>query len=747
MCIGIPRRIFLLSQSFRLLSLFTGLVLSLSPASAQDLYKDPKAPVEKRVDDLLSRLTQEEKIKLLGGASLFHTHGIERLGIPPLRMSDGPIGVHDMGDDERHGNPSTIFAGGMALASSWDIEMAKQVGTALGRDARARGIHILLGPGMDMYRAPYCGRNFEYFGEDPLLTGYLAAAYVQGVQSQGVAATIKHFVANDQEHDRNHLSSDVDERTLREIYLKPFEIALRNSSPWCVMDSYNPINGVHATNNDWLNNKVLKDEWGFQGFVMSDWWACDNAQESANGGLDLEMPGHPKYFNSGKLLPLLANGAVTQATVDDKVRRILRVMISLGFLDRPQVDTSIPQDDPEDNVVALKGAREGIVLLKNEGHLLPLDPAKVKKIVVLGHNADPAVPVGGGSAHVDYRHTVSVLQGLKDIAGPGIEIVRVPWSTLPDTTDFDNPPHKFSEAYTWSAYGAKDNPPLPPDYIEQIKTADVAIVCVGFNNNSRNYWNTTHSRPDIEGESVERTYELPPGQAAVIQAVAKLNPRTVVILNAGGSVETASWIDQVPALLDAFYPGQAGGTALAEILFGKTNPSGKLVFSWEKKWEDSPTHDTYPTKENGYKNTYTEGVFVGYRGYDARNIEPLFPFGFGLSYTTFVYSNLQVTPGANGDLAATFSMKNTGKIAGDEVAQVYITPPSSPTPRPVRELKGFARISLQPGETKAVTVSIRKSDLAYWDPGTRKWTIPPGNYSAQVGPSSRDLPLTTSFTE
>ncbi len=707
-------------------------------ATAQDLYKDPHAPAEKRVEDLLGRLTQDEKLRLIGGVSYMRTAAVDRLGIPSLKMSDGPAGVREGKD--------TVYAAGMALAASWDTGLAERVGASLGRDGRARGVNIQLGPGIDLYRAPFCGRNFEYFGEDPLLTGYMAAAYIRGLQSQGVAATMKHFAANDQEYDRNHINSEADERTLRELSLKPFEIALREGGPWCVMDSYNPINGVYATANAWLNNTVLKGEWGFRGVVMSDWGATHDALGAANGGLDLEMPGRPHWLTPARLLPLLASGQVTQATLDDKVRRILRMMISLGFLDRPQLDASIPQDDPASAATALAGAREGIVLLKNAGGLLPLDRSKIRKIVVLGRNADPAVAVGGGSAHGDYLHGVSVLQGLKDVAGPGVAVVRIPWSTLPDTTDFTTTLRGPRQAYAYSAYGAGDNPPVAPDFIRQVKNADLAVVCVGFNDNVRDYWQTTGIRPDTEGEGHDRTYELPPGQEKIIEAVIKLNPHTVVILNAGGGIATAGWIESVPALLDAFYPGQAGGEAVAEILFGKANPSGRLPFTWEKKWEDSSAYGDYPTEQNGRKNIYAEGVFSGYRWFDSKKAEPLFPFGFGMSYTTFSCADLRIRP-VEGGFAASCSVQNTGGAAGDQVVQLYIAPPPAPSPRPVHELKGFARVSLKPGETKRVTVTVKTSDLAWWNPATKRWTVTPGTYTAELGWSSRDIPLRASFQE
>jgi beta-glucosidase len=711
--------------------------------SDQKIYMDATQPVEARIADLLPRLTLDEKIDLIGGAAFMHTHAISRLGIPELRMTDGPFGVREVDRGGGHQVPTRVYAGGLALAASWDVDQARKVGVALGRDCRARGIHILLAPGMNLYRTPFNGRNFEYFGEDPLLAGELGGAYIQGVQSQGVAATMKHFVANEQELSRRKINSEVDERTLRELYLKPFEMAVK-AGVCCAMDSYNPLNGVHTTENDWLNNKVLKGEWGFKGLLMSDWWATVSTLGSANGGLDLEMPGPPKFCTSQNLKPLIDSGQVTVATIDDKVRRLLRVMFAMGWVDRPQLDRSIPRDDPQNDQVALNGAREGIVLLKNQGNLLPLDRSKTKKIVILGHNADPAVAVGGGSAHADYTHAISILQGLKDIAGPHVQVIRVPWSILPDGTDFG----ATSKApFALTAYGVKGNPVLPPAFMKDIKTADLAVICVGYNDYVRDYWGNHHQRPDAEGEDVDRTYQLPSGQVAVIQEVARLNPRTVVILNAGGSVATDDWIGSVPAFIDAFYPGQAGGTALAEILFGQVDPSGKLPFSWEKRWEDSAAYGNYPASSSAKESTYREGLLLGYRWFDTKAIQPLFPFGYGLSYASFAYSNLEVKPSVNGDFTATFSIQNQGRMAGAEIAQLYVAPPSIAVPRPIHELKGFARVKLQPGETKSVSIPVSRQDLAYWDPGTKKWTTSPGEYKIEVGASSRDLRLQGTATE
>ena len=662
-----------------------------------------------RVGDLLGRLTLEEKITLLSGAGYMATHSIERLGIPAFVMSDGPMGVRCFG-------PSTAYPDGVAMAASWNVPLAQANGVATGRDGRSRGVHILLAPGMNLYRAPMCGRNYEYLGEDPLLAGAMAAAFIRGVQSQGVAATAKHFAGNEQEFSRNKLNTTVDERTLRELYLKPFAMAVK-AGVWCVMDSYNPLNGIHSTQNDWLNNMYLKGDLGFRGVVMSDWWASHNAPGMANGGLDLEMP-DDRYFNLKTLIPLLDKGSVSPATIDDKVRRQLRMAFSMGWFDRPQQVASIPRDDPASAAEALQGAREGVVLLKNAGALLPLDSAKVKKIVLLGPNADPAVVGAAGSGFVHPFHSVSTLQGLKAAAGAGVTIVRVPWQAGQNA--------------------------VPPGAVADVKAADAVILCLGFND-QQDHGASAH-RPGSEGEGADRSYALPWGEPDLITAAAALNPRVIVILNAGGSVETAAWISRVPAFLDAFYPGQEGGTALAEILFGRTDPSGRLPFTWEKRWEDCPAYGNYPTAETPEANTYTEGVLAGYRGFDAKGIEPLFPFGYGLAYTTFEFSTPTVRQDGNGDFVAGVTVRNSGSRAGQEVVQVYVEPPAVEVPRPARELKAFAKIALAPGESRTVAMPIARADLAYWNPGTKSWVVTPGAYTARIGDSSRDLPLKAGFS-
>ena len=692
--------------------LLSGLRFSHAQTAADNTappYKNPAASVDARTEDLLGRLTVEEKIKLLGGTRFFYTQAIERLDIPSFLMSDGPQGI-------RLGGASTAYTAALALAASWDTELARKVGVSYGRDARARGVNYLLAPGMNLYRAPMNGRNFEYYGEDPLLAGQTAAAFVQGVQSQGVAATVKHFVANNQEFQRHNLSSDMDERTLRELYLRGFQIAIREGQPKCVMDAYNPVNGVHATENSWLNNDVLKGEWGFKGLLMSDWEACYHPEGMANGGLDLEMPSG-KYFNEAKLKPLLDAGKVSLATIDEKVRRQLRVAFELGWFDRAQKDASIPKDDPASVQANREEAAGGITLLKNEGNLLPLDGTKIKSVVVLGPNAFPPT-AGGGSGYVTYVHALGAVAGIEKAAPDPHKVIPLIWESE------QNVPTNGEEG------------------IAMVRQADAVVICVGFNDPG--CWEADHGSSN-EREEQDRRYSLPPDQDKLIARVAKVNPHTIVVLNAGGSVATASWIDHAAALVHAYYPGTAGNLALGDILFGAVNPSGKLPFSWEKRWEDNAAYGNYPDKEHPTANTYKEGVFLGYRWFDAKNREPLFPFGHGLSYTQFELTGLQAAR-ATDEIGFTVQVRNTGARAGAEVVQVYAALPAGELPRPPRELKAYAKVFLQPGETKTVLLKVKTADLQTWDPASKKWTLIPGEYVFQAGNSSRELPLKASLT-
>ncbi len=801
--------------------------------------KPESAEVEKRVEALLSKLTLEEKITLIGGTDSFYTRPIARIGIPSFRMSDGPLGVHDYG-------PTTAYPGGIALAASWDKELFKRVGVSMGHDARARGVNFILAPGMNIYRAPTNGRNFEYFGEDPFLASRVAVGVIEGIQSQGVIATAKHFMGNNSEYGRMDHSSDMDERTMREIYLPAFEASVKEGKVGAIMDAYNLVNGVYMTQNGFLNNAIAKKEWGFDGIMMSDWGATHDGIAAANNGLDLEMPA-PDFMNAQTLLPAIQRGEVKEATVDDKVRRILRKAVEFGFFDRSQTDDGIPLLSQEGRRVALEEARSGMVLLKNDNQFLPLDRKKLKSIAVLGPSAYPAVPGGGGSAQTQPFNSVSYLEGISNYLG---NAVRVLYRSEPATIDsitnhaqfvtvpggapglkgeyFNNenldgepalvrtdaqvhfrwgdgsyaegqPVDHFSARWTgyyipdseddfvfftstddgvrlylddeliindWQRHGEKLNSVIRHlaggkavkirlEYFENtggatarfdidvatqnigeetksmVTKADAVILCVGFD-------------PNTESEGADRTFRMPAGQDTFIQRIAALNKNTIVVVTSGGAVDMTRWLDGVPALLEAWYPGQEGGTALAQILFGEYTPSGKLPATFERQREDNPTFNSYYPQKKDKHVEYTEGIFVGYRGYEHAGVKPLFPFGYGLSYTTFTYSDLKISPAAKGSgkvAEVTFSVKNTGSREGAEVAEVYVGDSHASVPRPQKELKGFAKISLRPGEAKLVKVVLERRAFSFYDVKQHDWNAEPGEYSILVGSSSEDIKL------
>ncbi len=790
--------------------------------------------LDDRVEGLLAQMTLEEKLNYIGGSGFMNIRAIPRLGVPALLMSDGPVGT-------RTGS-ATAYPGGIALAATWNVDLAARFGASLARDDRARGVHIHLMPGLNIYRSPLCGRNFEYFGEDPYLASGLVVPLVRDLQAGGVLGTAKHYAANNQEYERNRISSNMDERTLREIYLPAFRVAVMEGGVGCVMNAYNPFNGVYCTENIFLNNVILKGDWGFDGILMSDWGATHSTVGAANGGLDLEMPSG-SFFSPSALGAALNAGTVSMATIDDKVRRILRSIVRMGFLDHAQLDPSIPLDDPASSAVALDMAREAMVLLKNTGHLLPLDRSHVRSVVVLGPNAGPGVPAGGGSANITPFHTVSQFDGIFAAAGNDVEVMQVPGvsyansefeyvdanglvhpglqaeyfanktlSGTPQLKRVDShinfnwgsgspaegmPSDGFSVRWTgriratatgvgliqarsddgiritwngsslladWTDHTAKvlqakkslkagqtytlkveyydsTGPaiaqvgwgPYTSDAASQAKLADVAVVCVGFDSSS-------------EKEGTDRPFGLPDAQVDLIKTVAAANPNTIVVINSGGGVDMRLWLDAVPAVIQAWYPGQEGGTALGEILFGDVNPSGRLPATFEKRWEDNPSYPYYRSTD-GVATYYTEGVFVGYRGYDQNQIEPQFCFGHGLSYTTFEYSDLVVpaalVPGQTVEIS--FTVRNMGDRSGAEVCQLYVGDVTASVPRPPKELKGFAKVVLAPGESRIVTMPIDHDRLSFFDVKSGHFIAEPGTFRVLVGASSRDLRLTGQF--
>jgi beta-glucosidase len=835
-----------------------------------------QAAIEAQIDRSLAAMTLDDKIELISGGSILGSTPVPRLGIPAFRMGDGPIGAHDP-------SPSTAFAAGIALAATWDRDLAERIGTQIGRDSRSRGAAFLLGPGMNIYRAPMNGRNHEYFGEDPFLAGQMAAHYVEGLQSQNVTATIKHFTGNNSEFARFDSDDIVSERALREIYLPAFEAAVREGHAGAIMDSYNRINGTFMTENAHLNTEIAKRQWHFDGLIMSDWIATHDGIASANGGLDLEMPA-PLYFNPETLLPAIKSGKVKEAEIDDKVRRFLRVAARFGWItpaaDGPgwvshdPLDIDIPRYNQQGREVALQSGLESATLLKNDGNLLPLDPAKAKRIAVIGPDADPGYATGGGSGMVPPFFVTGPFKGISDYLGvhgdvtyaqgidkldvlaaqtglteapdsdkPGVlaetfltpeltgkpDSVRHeaainggPYAQLPAASDdpniglavggagdkkamttgladFIKAPTKYVR---WTGYyHAKeagdhiafvehpgryrlliDGKPwidhaeitapmvsqtrmvlsagvhkvvledlgipkfnnditrlgivpadkvVHPAALELAKRADVVVLSVGFD-------------IETEGEGADREFQLLPGQNELIQQVAATNPHAIVVLNAGGSVDTAPWLASVPALLDIWYSGEEGGIALARLLFGDANPSGRLPISWERELKDNPSYPYYYTAPGTNRIVYGDDIFVGYRGYEHNHTRPLFPFGFGLSYTTFSYAKLDIHPDPSapaGTYTVAFDLSNTCTRAGADVAQIYVSENKPDVPRPPQELKAFARVDLNPGETKHVTVPLNARSFAWYDVPAKAWHADAGTFTVHVSRSSTDPQL------
>jgi beta-glucosidase len=789
------------------------------------------------VEEILGRMTLAEKLDYIGGINAMSIRSIPRLGLPEIRMSDGPLGV-------RQDRPSTRYPAGIALAATWNRLLAEKEGSAIGRDCRARGISVLLAPGMNINRIPLCGRNFEYLsGEDPYLAAQMVVPFIRGVQGEGVVATAKHFAANNQEFNRENINVIVSERALREIYLPAFEAAVREAKVGAVMDAYNQLNGSHCTENEYLNNRILKQEWQFDGVLMSDWGATHSSLGPALHGLDLEMPSG-YWMNTANLRPALEGGELTQGQIDDKVRRILRMIVKAGFLRRAQRDSSIPLNNPETARTALEVAREGIVLLKNEKEMLPLDRARTKRIAVFGPDAHPGVPSGWGSSYVAPFYSVSVLDGLRNRSAPdlsvdyfGVGVGNFGTSEFEhaagagenesgliaeyfDNLSLEGPaaltrvdnrinfdwaaedatravlPAQFTVRWTgfiratassvhvfraradsgvrvflndeliiddWGDHAARPDVTtrvldagktykLRIDYKNSggggataqfgwaslevpdiVKEYDAAIVCVGFDNGN-------------EGEGSDRAFELPDAQDDLVRRIAEKNSKTIVVLNSGGNVDVHRWLDKVPALLHAWYPGQEGGNALADILFGDVNPSAKLPVTFEARKQDNPAYKSYPSSDGGASVRYEEGIYVGYRGYEHFGIVPLFPFGFGLSYTEFEYANLQISQEASdGDVAVTFDLRNVGKRAGAEIAEVYVQPEHPAIDRPPKELKGFEKVYLAPGESRHVNVKLDQRSFAYFDPVKGEWRIGPGVYEVVIGASSQDLRIKRSF--
>ncbi len=817
--------------------------------------------MSERVEKLLKQLTLQEKVSLLAGAATFNTMAIERLGIPVLKLTDGPNGARGVGGF-RDGVQAACFPAAIALAATWDPELVNRVGQALADEVKSKGAQVLLAPTVNIHRSPVNGRNFECYSEDPYLTSRIAVAYIQGVQSQGIGATIKHFVCNESEFERYTINSEVGERALREIYLPPFQAAVQEAKTWALMSSYNKVRGTYASENAYTLDEILREEWGFEGLVMSDWFGTHSTAAAINAGLDLEMPG-PNRWRGEKLLAAVQENQVTETTIENSTRRVLELLEKTGRFEHPEEVPERSVDTPEKRALIREAASEGTVLLKNDGNILPLQEEKLSSIAVIGPNAKTARIMAGGSAELHAQYAISPFDGLVNRLGDKVKLVyelgctndkTVPiidpnlllagsegqnqgllaeyfndtnlsgkpvwqtrvqsgetlWMSQPsERVDAEHFSTRFtgrftpveSGTYTFSLISAgrsrlfldgqevidnwTDQTPdvfyfawgstevtysvaleanrahtLVVEYatddhkhfkavrlgcqlipsenaldkvIATAAEADVALVFVGL---SGEWESEGFDRPNIDlvGQQVE-----------LIQRVAAANPKTIVVLNTGSPINMP-WLDQVSAVLQSWYPGQECGNAIADLLFGDVTPSGKLTQTFPVRLEDNPAYINYPG-ENG-KVTYGEGLFVGYRYYEKKDIQPLFPFGYGLSYTTFTYNNLQISkaeiqPGET--LQVSIEITNSGTREGKEIAQLYIRDMESKLHRPLKELKAFAKVHLQPGETRTVAFDLDRSALAYYDDLERNWIAEAGEFEVQIGASSQDIRATTSF--
>lgn len=816
-----------------------------------------------RVQRLVQQMTLEEKVSLLAGASFWYTVPVERLGIPAIKVSDGPNGAR--GDVFGAGLTAACFPAGISLASTWNTELVGQIGQALAEEARSKGASVLLGPTVNIHRSPLNGRNFECFSEDPYLSSRLAVAYISGLQSRGVGATTKHFAGNNSEYERNTISSDISERALREIYLPTFEAAAKEADSWAVMSAYNKVNGTFAGEHHELLTQTLKEEWGWDGLVMSDWFGTNSTAPAVNGGMDLEMPG-PANWRGDKLMQTVRSGEVSETVINAAAARVLNLIERTGAFEHPEIPEEQSLDLPQHRAVIRRAAAEGVVLLKNRDAVLPLEPQSLGSIAVIGPNAKTAQIMGGGSAHVNAHYAITPWEGVVAVAGPGVRVgyaigtanarytPHVEMNTISCTTAEGEQDGAFAAAYygnpdlagealahglllgaepTWlgevgpgidrRAFSARitgrytpeesglhtfgllsagrsrlhvngkeliDNwseqtpgqaffgggsaeksvelkltsgepvellieyssrgasimpgarlgiaPTVPADSIAQAARlaaeSDVALVFVG-------------TTGEWESEGFDRAdMELPGEQVALIEAVAAANPRTVVVVQTGSPIPM-DWLGSPAAVLQGWFCGQECGNAIADVLFGKVDASGRLPQTFPQRLEDNPTYINYPG-DNG-RVVYGEGIFVGYRYYDKKRVTPLFPFGYGLSYTSYDYSNLRLgatSPAAGESLDVAVDVTNTGARAGQEVVQLYVRDPIAKLVRPEKELKAFAKVDLQPGETKTVRFTLDRRALAYYDDAPRRWVAEAGEFQVLVGRSAGEIRLTASFT-
>lgn len=703
----------------------TGSAAAQSAANAKPAYLDAGRPIEERVEDALARMTLEEKVALCHAQSKFSSAGVPRLGIPEMWMSDGPHGIRaeklwDEWDDAGWTSDScTAFPALTCLAATWNPALADTYGQAVGEEARYRNKAVLLGPGVNIYRTPLNGRNFEYMGEDPFLASAMVVPYIQGVQRNGVAACVKHFAVNDQETDRFNVEVKIDDRTLHEIHLPAFKAAVHEGGVWAVMGSYSIYKGQHCCHNQYLLRDLLKRDWGFDGVVISDWGGTHDTREAALNGLDMEMGSwtngltlswsnaYNEYFLADPFLELLRSKEIDEEIVNDKARRILRLMF------RTTMNPNRPYGSfatKEHALIGRKIAQEGIVLLKNQDNLLPLDPKQPRRILVVGENAKKMMTLGGGSSELKVKYEISPLQGIENYFTPASQVT-------------------YAEGY--SSVPTQNRHALLLEAVDAARKADVVIFVGGLNKNENQ---------DCEGAD-RRSLNLPYGQDELIGELARVNRNLVTVIISGNAV-AMPWVNEVPAIVEAWYGGTEAGNAIASVLAGEVNPSGKLPFTFPVRLEDNPAIalDAYPG--DGKQVEYKEGIFVGYRWNDRERIKPLFCFGHGLSYTTFEYGKVTAEGrqmGPDGTITVSVPVKNTGSRAGAEIVQLYVSDLKSSLPRPVKELKGFRKIMLQPGQEQTVSFTIDRKALSFYDDTKQDWVAEPGAFEALVGASACDI--------
>ena len=718
------------------------LACSISTVSAQTpVYMDDAQPIEARVKDALSRMTLEEKVALCHAQSKFSSAGVPRLGIPELWMSDGPHGVraeinwNDWGYANWTNDSITAFPALTCLAATWNPDMSAKYGKAIGEEARYREKDVLLGPGVNIYRTPMNGRNFEYMGEDPYLASVMCVPYIQELQKNGVAACVKHYALNNQELWRGHIDVNLSDRALHEIYLPAFKAAVEEGGAWSIMGAYNKIRGQHACHNDFTLNKILKDDWKFDGCVITDWGGAHDTYEAAVNGLDIEMGSYTNgltsesvftyndYYLASPYLQMLKDGKVPMSTIDDKASRILRLIFRTA-MNRQKPYGSVATE--EHYAAAREIGNEGIVLLKNApvikkgAPLLPIDAAKYQNILVVGDNAVRLLNQGGGSSELKVKDMVSPLDGLRAVYGDKVAYAKGYAAGRPMYGRADEIPQNVVDS-------------LRAEAVEMAKKADLVVLVGGLNKN--------HFQDCEGGDRLE--YGLPFGQDELIEALLGVNKNLVLVLLSGNAVEMP-WVSRVPAIVQGWYLGSMGGKSLADILSGAVNPSGKLPFSFPAKLTDCGAHafDELSYPGDSIKQEYKEDILVGYRWHDTKKIPALFPFGHGLSYTTFTYGKPVAsakTMAADGTLTVTVAVKNTGSIAGKEIVQLYVGDDKCSVLRPVKELKHFAKVALAPGQEKSVTFTLTPDDLKFYDEASAAWKYEPGKFKAYVCASSADV--------